>query len=72
MIGWINPRLEVTFGLNGKDLELRDRNGRLFEPITQVFEERDAARLATHEAQQRAEQARQRAEREHQRAEEED
>ena len=76
MRGWISPRLETRFELEGKSLELYGPDGRRFQPYVDVvqqlrwsethsYELREAADVAS----QQAEAERQRAESERQRAE---
>ncbi len=64
MQGWVSPRLQIRFGLSGKNLELYTPSGELFVSYVEVYKQ-------ALEARKRAEQEWFRAEQEHYRAEQE-
>ncbi len=69
--GWVSPRLDVTFDLDGNDLILTDPNGRRLVSYQELDEERIQAQRLAEQERQRAERSDALAEQQYQRAERE-
>ena len=68
MLGWISPRLGITFELVGSDLVLYYPNGEPFATYLEIIEQRDIAQQQAEQERQRAELERLEKEQERQRA----
>jgi Uma2 family endonuclease len=62
MRGWISPRLQVQFDLEGVDLCLTRPDGRHFDNYLEVFQRAESAELRAEQAESRVEQAESRVE----------
>jgi len=61
MRGWISPRLQVQFDLEGMDLCLTGPDGRRFASYVELVQQAESAKQRIESAKQRAESAKQRA-----------